>query len=965
MNRFFHPLRALKSAVGEGPSTAILILCGVNALNVADRNIMGVLLPEIRDSFHLKLSGVLALLSVVAVVSLALQVPIAYFADSTNRVRIAVIGALVWGVFSAGTGLATGLIFLAVVRSVSDVGKATVDPTHNLLIADYYDPDHRARVFSLHRASTAVGAFIGPIGAGILGHRYGWRVPFVVFAVPTVIMGIVAMRLREPVRGAHERRAMGASEDVINTEEDALSFAESWRTVWKIDSLRRIWYALPFLSVALIGFVSLAGLLYEKQFNLDDRARGFAIAATEPGQILGIIIGSRIATKLMMKDPGLVLKFLAWVAVVVAALSAGFALAPNLGIAIALNCLIAACLAVLGPGILASLSLAIPPRARSMGFSVASLWVIPGLIVLPLVGWIADNWGIRKGMLVLVPVFLFGGLVVSTAGKTLMTDITQVWTAAAARSEALFERRQGRSKLLLVRHLDVSYGPIQVLFDVDFEINEGEIIALLGTNGAGKSTLLKAISGVVEAHKGAVIFDGREITHAPPNEVAGRGIMQMPGGAGVFPSLTVGDNLRMASWTQRRDPAGVAAATAQVLEQFPVLAHRLNEPAANLSGGQQQMLALGMVFITRPRLVMIDELSLGLAPVVVDQLVPMVRQLAADGVTVIIVEQSVNLALMVAETAFFMEKGEIRFRGPTKDLLDRPDILRSVFLERAKPSQTFETMPVDRAAAPVLTVHEVGRSFGGIRAVDDVSFTLAPREILGVIGPNGAGKTTLFDLISGFTTSETGHVRLGANDISTLSPSGRAAKGLGRSFQDARLFPSLTVAETLAVALDRWVGNRSTFAAALYLPQVFDSEEAVALRVDELIELMGLGTFRNKFMRELSTGSRRIVDLACLVAHRPAVVLLDEPSSGIAQRETEALGPVLRRLRDEMGASLVVIEHDMALVTNVADRLLALDLGRLIADGPPLEVLKNPAVVDSYLGAHHATNTEDQHVASK
>ncbi len=965
MNKFLHPIRALKQAVGDGPTTAILILCGINALNVADRNVMGVLLPEIRDSFHLKLTGVLALLSVVAVVSLALQVPIAYFADATNRVRIAVIGAIVWGVFSAGTGVASGLIFLGIVRSVSDVGKATVDPTHNSLIADYYDPDHRARVFSLHRASTAVGAFIGPIGAGILGHAFGWRVPFVVFAIPTIVMGLVALKLNEPIRGAHERRAMGASQDVIDTEEDALSFAESWRTVWKIESLRRIWYALPFLSVALIGFAALAGLLYEKQFHLDDRARGYAIAATEPGQIIGIMIGSRVATKMMMKDPGSVLRFLAWVSVVVAALSAGFALAPKVGIAIAINCLIAACLAVLGPGILASLSLAIPPRARSMGFSVASLWVIPGLIVLPLIGWIADNWGIRKGMLVLVPVFLIGGLIVSTAGQTLMADITQVWTSAAARSEALFERRQGRSKLLLVRHLNVAYGPIQILFDVDFEVDEGEIIALLGTNGAGKSTLLKAISGVVEADKGAVIFDGREITHAPPNEIASRGIMQMPGGAGVFPSLTVGDNLRMASWTQRRDPDGVKTATAKVLDQFPILAQRLNEPAANLSGGQQQMLALGMVFITRPRLVMIDELSLGLAPVVVDQLVPMVRQLAADGVTVIIVEQSVNLALTLAELAFFMEKGEIRFRGPTKELLDRPDILRSVFLERAVAATPHMTQPIDMSATPVLEVREMARSFGGIRAVDDVSFSLFPREILGVIGPNGAGKTTLFDVISGFTPADTGRVVLGGVNISDMSPSARASRGLGRSFQDARLFPSLTVSETLAVALDRWVDNRSTFAAALYLPAVFDSEERVSLRVDELIELMGLGDFRNKFMRELSTGTRRIVDLACLVAHRPSVVLLDEPSSGIAQRETEALGPVLRRLRDEMGASLIVIEHDMGLIAGIADRLLALDLGRLIAQGDPQEVLHHPDVVDSYLGAHHTTTQEDQHVASK
>ncbi len=210
-------------------------------------------------------------------------------------------------------------------------------------------------------------------------------------------------------------------------------------------------------------------------------------------------------------------------------------------------------------------------------------------------------------------------------------DIRQVWTMAAARSEVLYERRQGRVKLLLCRQLQVFYGNVQVLFDVDFEIDEGEIVALLGTNGAGKSTLLKAICGVVEADKGAVIFDGRDITHAPPNEIAAHGVTQVPGGQGVFPSLTVRENLRVAGWLERKDPTELEARTAQVLEQFPILAQRIDEPAANLSGGQQQMLALGMAFLARPRLLLIDELSLGLAPVVVEQLLPMVEAIRDAG----------------------------------------------------------------------------------------------------------------------------------------------------------------------------------------------------------------------------------------------------------------------------------------------------------------------------------------------
>ncbi|MFS8483197.1 MAG: ATP-binding cassette domain-containing protein, partial [Acidimicrobiia bacterium] len=167
----------------------------------------------------------------------------------------------------------------------------------------------------------------------------------------------------------------------------------------------------------------------------------------------------------------------------------------------------------------------------------------------------------------------------------------------------------------------------------------------------------------------------------------------------------------------------------------------------------------------------------------------------------------------------------------------------------------------------------------------------------------------------------------------------------------------LTVHEAIAVALEQHVEVRDPVAAALHLPSVVDSEDAVADRVDELVELLGLGAYRDKFVRELSTGTRRVVDLACVLAQGPTVLLLDEPSSGIAQREAEALAPMLRRVRDELGASLLVIEHDLPLLSSIADRLIALDLGRVVAEGTPAEVVEHPAVVASYLGTDEAAIT--------
>jgi branched-chain amino acid transport system ATP-binding protein len=855
-----------------------------------------------------------------------------------------------------------------------------VEPTHNSLLADYYDIPDRPKVYSVHRAANALGQFLGPLLAGLLAAEFGWRAPFFVFAIPTVVFVLLALRLREPDRGFFERRAMGMEGEALTTEDVPPSWAESWRALRQVRTLQRIYLALPFLALSVIGLLSLTSLFYDEVFGLSVAERGYVAAAAEPAQFVGLLVGIPIATRLMRRDPGLVLRFVAGAGVISAVAFVLFSQTRNLGVAIALNIIVSGVIAVVAPAIFAALSLAIPPKVRSFGFGVSALYVLPGLVILPLIGAISDAWGIRAGLLMMAPVFLVGALIIASGAPLVAKDIQKVWAAAAAQSEVLYERRHGRAKLLLCRGVTVHYDSVQVLFGVDFEIDEGEVVALLGTNGAGKSTLLKAITGTVEVSGGAIVFDGRDMTHTPANEAAQRGVTMVPGGQGVFPGLTVAENLALAGWLHRDDPEHVRAATERVLDLFPILRERIDQAAGNLSGGQQQMLTLGMAFIERPRLLMIDELSLGLAPVIVAQLLEIVRELRDAGTTIILVEQSVNVALTVAQTAYFMEKGEIRFHGPTAELLERPDILRSVFLEGATAGEaavrtqipspngrvevhderlTTDAAPARALGADRLEVRGLEKRYGGVVALADVSLTVRGGEIVGFIGPNGAGKTTLFDAISGLVPIDRGRVLMRAADdevyeLTDRSPQVRSRLGLGRSFQDGRLFPSLTVAETIAVALDCSVDVKDPVAAALYLPAVADSEAAVRQRVEELIELMGLGAFRDKFVSELSTGSRRIVDLACVMAHRPTVLMLDEPSSGIAQREAEALAPLIRRLRDDLGASVLVIEHDLPLLTSVADRMVAMDLGEVVAEGSPHDVVHDPRVVAAYLGDNAA-----------
>lgn len=306
-----------------------------------------------------------------------------------------------------------------------------VTPTHSSLLSDYYEPAARVKVFSAHRQANSVGQILGPLLAGVLALWFGWRVPFVVFAVPTAVFVVLALRLTEPVRGRHERLAAGADEAASNIEDAHLRAWPTMKVLHNVRTIRRIWWAVPFLAIALFGVQNLLSLVYEDVFGLNSAARGAIAAAIEPLQVAGVFVAMPWVAKIAMRDPGFLLRFVAVVGVVDGVLLVILAYAPHVSIAIAMHALLAASIGTLAPAFFALISIVAPPRVRSAAFSTISVFAIPGIAVfLPLIGIVSDRLGIQASMVVLVPIALTGGFVLASASRYVNDDIARAHTVA-------------------------------------------------------------------------------------------------------------------------------------------------------------------------------------------------------------------------------------------------------------------------------------------------------------------------------------------------------------------------------------------------------------------------------------------------------------------------------------------------------------------------------------------------------
>jgi MFS family permease len=421
------------SAVTLGaPTFPLAVLFGLNAVDELDRTAFAVLLPDIRDHFGLSDAGALALVAASTIAVLCIEVPLSFYCDRRSRVRIATTGAALWALFSVGTGLAVSLAMLVAMRIGAGSGRAVVTPTHSSLLSDYYEPAARVKVFSAHRQANSVGQIAGPLLAGLIAYAFGWRWPFIVFGIPTIAFVVLATRLREPVRGTHERRAAGADEVAAGTPEAHESAWATMKILARVHSVRRIWLAVPFLGIALFGIPNLLSLVYEDVYGLNAAHRGFIAAGIEPLQIAGVFIAMPIVARVAVQRPAFLLRFVAVVGAVDGGLLVVLAYAPNVAVAIGVHAILAASIGTLAPAFYALVSLVAPPRVRSAAFSTMSVFAIPGIAVfLPLIGSVSDSLGIQASMAVMVPISLTAGFVLASARRFVDDDI------AAVRAESL------------------------------------------------------------------------------------------------------------------------------------------------------------------------------------------------------------------------------------------------------------------------------------------------------------------------------------------------------------------------------------------------------------------------------------------------------------------------------------------------------------------------------------------------
>ncbi|WP_329477679.1 ATP-binding protein [Kribbella sp. NBC_01484] len=656
-----------------------------------------VLTPEISGSLGISIA---ALAGARALYQLAIAIaplPIAGLSQARAwRAMICVGTGIVWSVITLTTGFVTSLVSLIAILCLDGLATGSAYALHAPLIVDSYPPSTRVRALSAYSAIGTFGQALVPLLVGLLASIFGltWRGVFLALGCASIAMALAAIGLRDPgfgkwdterlraeVREEHDEAATTG----LSADDVALGFWEICRRVLLIPTNRRVYAGFAVYGVLTVPLGTFISVFLDYRWNLGPGQRGLFFSAFFGIGVVALVVYGGRGEKQFRQSPARVLRsagLLLAVAVVFIALGG---VMPVLVLMLICFGIAGGCIGLLHPMLGISMLSIVPAQMRPHAQALAGIFVaIGGSVGALLLGGVQDQYGVGGTMVAIAIPGVIGAFIIASAGRFIEADLDRMIDEVVEEEEIRRIRRSGgRLPMLACRGVDFSYGQLQVLFDTNFTIDDGEMVALLGVNGAGKSTLLKVISGVCLPSAGSVRYRGQEITYLDAERRMRLGITQIPGGRAVFGPMTVVENLRSYGYTMAKERGSAGRAIESCFEAFPRLYERRNSLASTLSGGEQQMLGLSKALMLRPKLLLIDELSLGLAPVIVGQLLEMVRRINADGTAVVLVEQSVNIALNLVDHAYFMEKGEMRFDGRADDLLARDDLLRAVFLQGA------------------------------------------------------------------------------------------------------------------------------------------------------------------------------------------------------------------------------------------------------------------------------------------
>jgi ABC-type branched-subunit amino acid transport system ATPase component/MFS family permease len=660
-----------------------------------------ILTPEVSRALGLSLGAIAGARTLAFLATVLAPLPMAALSQSRGRrALICIITGLAWSVITLFTGFVTSLLALIAVLVLDGLSTGSVAALHTPLLVDSYPPQARVRVLSGYSAIRTLGQIGSPLLVSLLAGPLDltWRGVFIGLGVISIASTLLALGLKDPGPGRFDTEALRADEhekvsgehvDVVAAEDVELGFFEIVRRVLLVPTVRRLATGYFALGVLLIPFGTYLSSFLEVRWDLDASERGVFFSVISGVSICALVLFGSRAERKFREDPAWVVSFSGFALILAVASIAIGALMPTfILMAVAFaggQCLIA----VLSPGLGAVFMSVIDARFRPHAAAVLGMFTAGGSIIgVIFLSGLDQRFGLSVAIASLMLPGVVAGLIVRSAGSFVNNDLDRMIDEILETEDVrIIRERGGHLPMLSCKGVDFSYGQLQVLFDVDFTVDDGEMVALLGTNGAGKSTLLKVVSGIGLPSKGSVRFRGEDITYLDAERRVPLGITQVPGGRAVFGTMDVVENLRAFGYTLGRDRKRVEESIELCFEAFPRLKERRTSLAANLSGGEQQMVGLSKALILQPKLLLIDELSLGLAPVIVGQLLDMVRRINDGGTAVVLVEQSVNIALSLVDHAYFMEKGEMRFDGPAQQLLERDDLLRAVFLEGASKAE--------------------------------------------------------------------------------------------------------------------------------------------------------------------------------------------------------------------------------------------------------------------------------------